>query len=134
MTTNKTIQIMSIPADESRPVELRKIDSGLSSMQAEVGGNIECLETETFDLWTNEEGRLVGLPTNHRAIRLTAQVGPLAGWGYLHHLLGDVCYQRRNVEKGDEKMWYRVGVNRQVITSDSVHTWPADIRPPSPVY
>ena len=90
MTTNKTIQIMAIPADESRPVELRKIDSGLSSMQAEVGGNIECLETETFDLWTNEEGRLVGLPTNHRAIRLTAQVGPLAGWGYLHHLLGDV--------------------------------------------
>ena len=90
MSTKEMIQIMAIPADESRPVEIRTIDSGLESMQAEVGGNIECLATEAFDLWLNEEGRITGLPTNHRAIRLTAAIGPVGGYGYLHHLLGDV--------------------------------------------
>lgn len=90
MSTDKTIQIMAIPADESRPVELRRIDPGLEAMQAEVGGSIECLATEAFDLWTHEEGRLIGLPANNRAIRLTAAIGPVAGWGYLHHLLGNV--------------------------------------------
>lgn len=51
--------ILMHPGCEPHPVE---IAAGLDNMQAMVGGLIECLAVDGFDVWMNEEGRLIGLP------------------------------------------------------------------------
>lgn len=39
-------------------------EGALAQMQEAVGGYIECVSLEGFDMWVNEEGKLMGLPVN----------------------------------------------------------------------
>jgi hypothetical protein len=48
---------------------------GLKGMQDIVGGYIECaLGGDDWDLWANEEGRLIGLPMNMIAMKFVAKM------------------------------------------------------------
>jgi hypothetical protein len=42
-------------------------EGGLSIMQEAVGGYIECVSFDGFEMWLNEEGKLIGLPINEVA-------------------------------------------------------------------
>ena len=51
---------------------------GLKGMQDIVGGYIECiLGVDDWNLWGNEEGRLIGLPMNMVAMTWGAKMGGL---------------------------------------------------------
>lgn len=51
---------------------------GLKGMQDIVGGYIECaLGGDGWDLWANEEGRLIGLPMNMVAMTFVAKMSGL---------------------------------------------------------
>jgi hypothetical protein len=42
-------------------------ENGLSIMQEAVGGYIECVSFDDYEMWLNEEGKLIGLPVNEAA-------------------------------------------------------------------
>lgn len=67
------IQGVVIPADQTEP--LRKVEfrqGDLSYMQSVVGGLVQALDIERPDatLWSNDEGKLIGLEMNRRATAL----------------------------------------------------------------
>lgn len=70
-TTTTTTTGLFIPADYTKPCEVRELDpSGLlESLQTTVGGYVEVahLEREELDMYLNEEGKISGQPFNKRA-------------------------------------------------------------------
>ena len=42
-------------------------EGGLDTLQAAVGGWVECVSFSDYEMWVNEEGKLVGLPVNEAA-------------------------------------------------------------------
>jgi len=74
-------KIVFIPADSSSPAMIKDLELTLNEMQALVsggeGGLVECValsgQLRGLDLWVNEEGLLIELPTNQRATALADQ-------------------------------------------------------------
>lgn len=71
------MKIAVIPADTAKPIEIRDVEEiGLDLLQQAVGGYIELThyradsldgQERTMSIYSNEEGKLDGLPRNARA-------------------------------------------------------------------
>ena len=46
------------------------VDPSLNGLQAEVGGNLEAIRVPNGHAYINEDGRQLGLPNNHNAVRI----------------------------------------------------------------
>lgn len=54
-----------VVAEPGKPAEIREIDGSFEAMRAIVGGYLECLPIWSgYDVWINEEGKLLGLEPN----------------------------------------------------------------------
>lgn len=42
-------------------------EGGLGTLQSAVGGLVECVSFPDYEMWLNEEGKLIGLPVNEAA-------------------------------------------------------------------
>lgn len=65
-----TLRVLRIPADLELDLEFVDIEASLDSLQEEVGGYIEFVQSRGMELMLNEEGKLVDLPPNERATML----------------------------------------------------------------
>lgn len=63
------MQAAIIPADNRKPIRFEEIDPDLTTMQELVGGDIELtgLRAYSMNMYSNENSKLEGLPTNLRA-------------------------------------------------------------------
>lgn len=83
-----------IPAAPEQEIRFEDVEkTSLELMQKEVGGYIEAVtlprreNAPGFGLYCNEEGKLTGLPPNHRATLIARLGGAI---GTRDHLAGDV--------------------------------------------
>lgn len=59
------LKIKAVVAEVGKEPEVREITDSLESMQAIVGGYVECIMMPgNIDIYINEEGRLMNLPFN----------------------------------------------------------------------
>ena len=88
MEQNTKITMLVIPADSYTPIQVKKLHSGLNTLQALVGGDIEGLPSR-FDwiAYGNAEAKLIGLPFNLRAHLFLVQ---FAGHNPSDKICGDV--------------------------------------------
>lgn len=98
------MQVLFIPADSTRPFEIREItrDSAtLRQLQAMVGGCIELVPLPVADvtLWCNEDGKGMQLPFNPRAQLLWQKLWPQIA--IADRLLGDVFLAGGTDAEGD---------------------------------
>lgn len=61
MAKESTIKVVVVETGNPTPY-VKEIPNTLEAMQEIVGGYIECIHYEGFDLFCNEEGKLQGLP------------------------------------------------------------------------
>jgi hypothetical protein len=62
MTKQKNIRVIIV--EPEKPARLETIVNELSNLQSLVGGYIECIREEGFDIIINEEGKLLELEPN----------------------------------------------------------------------
>ena len=62
MTKQKNIQVVIVEAD--KPARIETIVNELSNFQKIVGGYIECIRENGFDIIINEEGKMLDLEPN----------------------------------------------------------------------
>ena len=78
-TTTTTKTGLFIPADNTKPHEIRELDASelLEALQTTVGGYVEVLTLtrQEADMYLNEEGKLMGLQANQRATWLARALG-----------------------------------------------------------
>lgn len=67
------MQVAIIPADISQPIRFEDLTAGLGPMQEAVGGDIQMvgLRAASLNMYINENGKMEGLPANHRATILS---------------------------------------------------------------
>jgi len=91
MAKRKVADIVRVDGSTERlPTTVAKM--GLENVQTIVGGYIKHVPLTGFgELWCNEEGKLRGLPTNHKASQIACQ-----------HIFGDVIIEswELNIGKG----------------------------------
>lgn len=70
--------VIEAESQETRIIDLPR-EGSLKPMQEAVGGYVECVSfpANGFDMWLNEEGKLIGLLTNEAATRVwESEYGP----------------------------------------------------------
>jgi hypothetical protein len=68
--------VIDAETQEARLIDIDP-DKSLATLQESVGGWVECVGFPNFDMWLNEEGKLIGLPVNRAATKLwESQYGP----------------------------------------------------------
>ncbi|QNJ56812.1 hypothetical protein SEA_REINDEER_2 [Mycobacterium phage Reindeer] len=72
--TAPSIRALIITPEGTR--EVRMIDQTLPAMRELLGGHIEAVTTTHATFWCNEEGKLLGLPTNPMATYLWWKLQP----------------------------------------------------------
>ena len=74
-----TSTALIIPASQGEPARVETIDTGLDNLQKIVQGNIEAVTGDDWHFYLNEEGKILGLEPNRRAMHLVlANTGVLA--------------------------------------------------------
>lgn len=51
-------------AKPGEPAQVSELEPGLSALQAAVGGYVDVVRGDGFDLWINDEGAINGMPMN----------------------------------------------------------------------
>lgn len=78
-------------------VDLDAPEGSLKVLQKAVGGWIEAVDiSDTLTMWCNEEGKLLGMPTNAFATKLSAEVIQTNDW-----IAGDVVLTGGVDDEGD---------------------------------
>lgn len=90
------MRAMTLNADtmETSVVDIPR-EGGLSAMQEAVGGYIECVSFDGFEMWLNEEGKLIGLPINEVATVIWE-----ANYGATDVILGNVLFMGEVDDEG----------------------------------
>jgi hypothetical protein len=60
----KESNIMVVIVEPQKPARIERIKNDLSNLQKLVGGYIECIRQDGFDIIINEEGKLIELEPN----------------------------------------------------------------------
>jgi hypothetical protein len=62
MKKEKNIKVVIV--EPSKPARVEMIENTLSNLQSIVGGHIECIREDGFDIIINEEGKFIDLEPN----------------------------------------------------------------------
>lgn len=81
-----TIKAVKISTDSRASlVEIESTD--FDALQSAVGGWVERVRFDSFDLWCNEDGKMIGLPVNSIATQILHEA-----FGPVDNIVGDVIY------------------------------------------
>lgn len=92
MAKETTIKVVVVEPGNPTPY-VKEIPNELDAMQEIVGGHIEFIEHEGFDLFCNEEGKINGLPLNR----------PLYYEGQLYDIIAGTFFLSKPNEKGEQR-------------------------------
>lgn len=68
-------------ARPAEPAQVTELEPGLAALQAAVGGYVDLVRGDGFDLWINDEGALNGMPAN-RVLGRHTLFGPIVAAGH----------------------------------------------------
>ena len=89
------IKAVTVSTDHRCAVIGMDSHDSLKPLQAAVGGYIECVSFDGFDLWLNEEGKMIGLPVNAIATEMFHET-----FGPYDILVGDIVLTGPSDEDG----------------------------------
>ena len=96
------MKVCIIPADETAEVRFEDVERiNLEFLQGVVGGWIELLPIPGLEvnMYLNEEGKIEGLPLNHRASSIAHRTHAVSGYDYI---VGDVVLVDGIDDEGDD--------------------------------
>lgn len=91
MAKETTIKVVVVEPGNPTPY-VKEIPNELDAMQEIVGGHIEFIEHEGYDLFCNEEGKINGLPLNR----------PLYYEGQLYDIIAGTFFLSKADEDGEQ--------------------------------
>lgn len=85
----KEANIKVIIVEPNKPARVETIANELKTLQGLVGGYIECIKTEDFDIIVNEEGKLHELEPNFHIYNGQDYVAGTAVFAAVNHKIGE---------------------------------------------